>query len=89
LLWSFWCLALRCLLQLALLRPRSEQFKELEIIVLRHELAMLRRQIDRPQFTSADPARLAAARAAAQIAWKSFIVTPTLRRWHRRLVTQR
>jgi hypothetical protein len=31
-------LALRCLLQLVLLRPRSEGFKELEIVVLRHEL---------------------------------------------------
>ena len=30
-------LALRCLLQLVLLRPRSEGFKELEIVVLRHE----------------------------------------------------
>ena len=29
--WSFWYLALRCLLQVMLLRPRSEQFKDLEI----------------------------------------------------------
>jgi len=58
LFWSLWYLALRCLLQLAFLRPRSEQFKELEIVVLRHELAVLRRQVDRPQFTSADRALL-------------------------------
>jgi len=44
LFWSFCYLALRCLLQLVVLRPRSKQFKELEIIVLRHELSVLRRQ---------------------------------------------
>jgi hypothetical protein len=91
LFWSFWYLALRCLLQLAFLRPRSEQFKELEIVVLRHELAVLRRQVDRPQFTSADRALLAAAsRLLPRSRWKAFIVTPTtLLRWHRRLVARR
>jgi hypothetical protein len=34
-------LLVRCLLQLVLLRPRSQDFKELEIVVLRHELAVL------------------------------------------------
>jgi hypothetical protein len=32
-------------LQLAALRFRSEEFKELEIVVLRHELAVVRRQV--------------------------------------------
>jgi hypothetical protein len=49
LFWSLGYLAFRCLLQLVLLRPRSEGFKELEIVVLRHELSVLRRQADRPQ----------------------------------------
>jgi hypothetical protein len=48
LFWSLCYLALRCLLQLLLLRRRSDQFKELEIVVLRHELAVLRRQVHRP-----------------------------------------
>jgi len=43
LIWSFCYLLVRCLLQLVLLRPRSQDFKELEIVVLRHELAVVRR----------------------------------------------
>jgi hypothetical protein len=42
-------LVIRRLLQLAVLRFRSDEFKELEIVVLRHELAVLRRQHDRPE----------------------------------------
>ena len=83
--------ALRCLLQLALLRRRSEEFKDLEIVVLRHELTVLRRQVHRPQLTSADRALLAAAsRLLPRSRWRSFMVTPTtLLRWHRRLVARR
>ena len=58
--WSFSYLVCRCLLQLVLLR-RSEAFKELEIVVLRHELSVLRRQAKRPQLTMADRVLLAAA----------------------------
>ena len=54
-------LALRRLIELTLLRRRSEEFKELEIVVLRHELAVLRRQVARPAFRPADRAFLAAA----------------------------
>jgi hypothetical protein len=61
LFWSLGYLALRCLLQLVLLRPRSEGSKELEIVVLRHELSVLRRQVGRPQLRPSDRILLAAA----------------------------
>ncbi len=89
--WSLAYLAVRWLLQVVLLRPRSEAFKELEIVVLRHELAVLRRQVHRPQLNSADRTLLtAASRLLPRSRWRSFLVTPTtLLRWHRRLVARR
>jgi len=42
LFWSLCYLVLQRLLQLAALRFRSDEFKELEIVVLRHELAVSR-----------------------------------------------
>jgi putative transposase len=91
LFWSLCYLALRCMLQLVLLRRRSDDFKELEIVVLRHELSVLRRQARRPQLTSSDRVLLAAAsRLLPRSSWRSFLVTPaTLLRWHRRLVARR
>src|SRR5207247_66815 len=88
---SFWYLAFRCVLQLVLLRPRSTEFKELEIVVLRHQLAVLRRQADRPELTKTDRVFLAAAsRLLPRSRWRSFLVTPTtLLRWHRQLVARR
>src|SRR5712691_11644078 len=81
----------RRLLQLAALRFRSEEFKELEIVVLRHELAVLRRQLTRPELSPPDRVFLAAAsRLLPRTRWRSFVVTPTtLLRWHRHLVARR
>ncbi len=59
--WSLCYLMLQRLLQLAALRFRSDEFKELEIVVLRHELALLRRQVARPRLEDADRVFLAAA----------------------------
>jgi transposase InsO family protein len=84
-------LALRWVLALATLRVRSDDFKELEIVVLRHELAILRRGSRQPRETWTDRLLLAAAsRLLPRRRWPSFIVTPkTLLAWHRRLVTKR
>lgn len=81
-------LVLRRVLQLAVLRFQSDAFKELEIVVLRHELAIVRRQTGRPAMTASDRLLLAAAsRLLPRARWPSFIITPTtLLSWHRRLV---
>jgi putative transposase len=84
-------LVLRRGVQLAALRFRSSEFKELEIVVLQHELSILRRQVARPELKAADRVFLAAAsRLHPRASWRSFFVTPTtLLRWHRRLVAKR
>jgi putative transposase len=91
LFWWFCYVVLGRLLQLAALRFRSEEFKELEIVVLRHELAVLRRQSGRAELKSADRVFLAAAsRLLPRSSWRSFVITPaTLLRWHRQLVAKR
>jgi hypothetical protein len=58
--WSFVYLALRRVLELVLLCFRSAEAKEIEILVLRHELAVLRRQHPRPHLQSKDRVLLAA-----------------------------
>jgi putative transposase len=91
LLWSFAYLSVRNLFALVWLLARPRRSKELEILVLRHELAMLRRQARRPRPTRADRALLAAlSRTLPRGAWAGFPVKPdTLLRWHRQLVTRR
>ena len=82
---------LQRVLQLFGLLCQSTDFKELEIVVLRHELAVLRRQVPRPALRPADRLFLAAAsRLLPRMRWSSFLVKPaTLLRWHRRLVANR
>jgi putative transposase len=88
---SFLYWSLRRLLELVVLRFRSEREKEIEILLLRHQLQVLERQLARPQPTQADRALLAAfSRVLPRHAWRSAFVTPaTLLRWHRQLVARR
>lgn len=62
-----------------------------EIAVLRHQVAVLRRQVARPHYTPADRMLLAAlARLLPRQRWAVFLVTPsTLLRWHRELIGRR
>jgi transposase len=83
---------LRRLLELLVLRRRSEREKEIEILLLRHQLRVLERQVSRSALTPADRALLAAfSRVLSRQAWRrsSFVTPATLLRWHRELVARR
>jgi len=73
------------------LRARSETAKDIEILVLRHQLAVLQRRTPRPRMTWPDRALIAAlARLLPVRRRHGLIVTPsTILRWHRQLVTRR
>jgi transposase len=89
---SFLYWSLRRLLELVVLRFRSEREKEIEILLLRHQLRVLERQAARPQLTHADRALLAAfGRVLPRRIWRSslFVTPATLLRWHRELVARR
>jgi transposase InsO family protein len=79
------------LLEFLVLVGRGDRAKELEILVLRHELSILRRQVRRPRFEAHDRVLLAAlSRMLPRRSWNAFSVRPeTLLHWHRRLVTRR
>ena len=82
-------LVLRRILGLVHSDQRSAAEAELENAVLRHQVAILRRQVKRPVYRTSDRAFLAvsaASRLLPREAWRSFLVRPeTLLRWHRRL----
>jgi transposase InsO family protein len=65
--------------------------KDAEILVLRHQLSVLRRQVGRPRFRWSDRALIAAlARLVPRERWAAFLVRPeTILRWHRALVRRR
>jgi hypothetical protein len=79
------------LFALVLLLARSDRSKDLELLVLRHELSILRRQARRPQLRESDRLLLAAlSRVLPRRSWQALLVTPeTLLRWHRRIVARR
>jgi transposase InsO family protein len=70
---------------------RPAQVKDIELLVLRHQLTVLRRQVERPRLRQSDRAFLAAAsRVLPSQRRHDLLVTPqTLLRWHRELVRRR
>jgi len=72
------------------LLPHSDDVKNTEILVLRHQIAVLQRQVRSPRLTWADRAILAALTRRLSTARRrqlSLIITPrTLLRWHAELV---
>src|ERR1700710_2586754 len=82
----------RCLLGLPAVLARRDLSKDAELLVLRHENAVLRRQVARVRYAPADRAWLAAlSRLLPRRRWAAiFSVTPvTILAWHRRLVSRK
>ena len=88
-LFSLLYMVLRAVLRLA---PEGDQRdRELEILVLRHQVKVLKRKAGRPKLRRRDRLFLAAAaRLLPRGRWSCFIVTPaTLLAWHRALVKRK
>ena len=87
---SFLYRAFRRVLQLIRLVVRNDTDLAVEVVMLRHEVAVLRRQVHRPALEAPDRAVLAAlARLLPRRPLGRFFVKPdTLLRWHRDLVAK-
>ena len=83
-------LLLRQVLQMLTQLARDGGAKDVELLVLQHQVAVLRRQVPRPRLQPADRVVLAAlSRLLSRTRWPVFFVTPaTLLRWHRELIAR-
>jgi len=89
--WSFVYLIVRLVLRTFMPRDELDRSTEAEILVLRHELKILRRQNSRPRLEPKDRLLLAAlSKILDRRRWSAFLVTPsTVLRWHRQLVKRK
>src|ERR671939_365894 len=87
---SLVCLLLRQVLQMLTQLAGDGGAKDVELLVLRHQVAVLRRQVHRPDLRPEDRVVLAAlSRLLPRARWSVFFVTPaTLLRWHRQLLAR-
>ena len=81
---------LRQILQMLTQLARDGGANDIELLVLRHEVAVLRRQVHRPRLQPADRVVFAVlSRLLPRARWSIFFVTPaTLLRWHRQLLAR-
>lgn len=88
---TFLFLLVRRAVEMLGIRRKSTLDKDVEILVLRHQLAVLRRKTPRPRFSWADRAFMSlAARFLPRQRWSSLLVTPaTILEWQRRIVRRR
>src|SRR3954467_10779238 len=83
-------LLIRQVLQMLIQLARDGGDKDVELLVLRHQVAVLRRQVHRPDLEPADRVVLAAlSRLLPRPRGAAFFVPPaTLLRWHRELISR-
>jgi hypothetical protein len=89
--WSLMYGLARRAVDLMVLWRRGDAARDVELLVVRHQVAVLRRQVGRPRLQPSDRVLLAAmSRVLPRQRWAAFFITPgTLLRWHRELAARK
>ena len=88
---SFLYLAVRALFGALVRRRRGLRVKEIELLVLRHELEIVGRQVARPKLGTSDRGATGSRSlpSATVVAWVVLVTPRTLLRWHRALMRRK